>query len=72
MGIVRGEDEKVDETYEAVVQGRGEVLQVQPDVERADGWNVHFQPQLLESLENVISLRLKVLLEGRLHNTVPQ
>ena len=31
-------------TYEAVVQGWREVIQVQPDIERADRWNLHLQP----------------------------
>ena len=31
-------------TYETVVQGRGEVIQVQPDIERADWRKLHFQP----------------------------
>jgi len=52
------------EESETVVQGWWEVIQVQPDVERAEGWDVHFQPQLLKSCEDVISLRLEVSLQG--------
>jgi len=59
------------ETYETVVQGWWKVIQVQPDIERADWWNVHFQPQLPKPLENVISFRLEVYLQGQLHNIAP-
>jgi hypothetical protein len=41
-----------------------EVIQVQPDVERADGRDLDFQPQLFKSLEDVISFRLEMFLEG--------
>ena len=67
--LARGE---VVDTYEAIVQGWGKVVQVQPDVERGHGWNVYFQSQLLKSLENVISFRLEMLLQGQLQTTIPQ
>ena len=56
-------------TYETVVQGRRKVIQVQPDIERADWWDINFQPQLLESLKDMIAFRLEVLLESQLHST---
>ena len=56
------EREKRWVTYETVVQGRWEVIQVQPDVERADWRNLHFQSHLFESLEDMISFRLEVFL----------
>ena len=57
-------------TYEAVAQGRWKVIQVQPDIEGADGRNLDFQSELLESAENVISLRLEVSLESQLRTIV--
>jgi hypothetical protein len=58
-------------TYETVVQRRRKVVQVQPDIERADGGNLDLESKLLESVENVISLRLEVFLQGHLRTIVP-
>jgi len=66
------EEREGGETYETVVQGWGKVIQVQPDIERSDWRELYFQPHLLKSLKNVIPFRLKVNLQGQLHNTVPQ
>ena len=57
-------------TYEAVAQGLRKVIQVQPDIERANGRNLDFQPELLESAEDVISLRLEVPLKSQLRTIV--
>ena len=64
--------EGVEGTYETVVQGWGKVIQVQPDIERGDRWELHFQPQLLKPGKNVVSFRLEVFLQSQLHNTIPQ
>ena len=56
-----------ERTYEAVVQGWWKATQVQPDVERADGRNLHFQPQFLKSLKDVVSFCLEMFLEGELN-----
>jgi hypothetical protein len=56
-------------THETVIQGRRKFFQVQPDVEGAVRWNVHFQSHLFESLEDVISFGLEVFLEGELEKT---
>lgn len=51
------------EEREAVVQRSGKALEVEPDVERRNGWDVDLEPELLEALQHVVALVLEVLLK---------
>lgn len=53
-------------TYEAVVNRSWKFLEIEPDVERADGRDVALEAQLLEALKNVVALLLEVPLERKL------
>ena len=55
--------EELLEEGEAVVERRGQLLEVEPDVERRDGRDGDVQPELVEPLEDVVALRFEVLLE---------
>ena len=59
------------ETYKTVIQRGGQLVKVEPDIERACGWNVHFQSELLESLQHVVALRLEVPLQRNLERESP-
>ena len=50
-------------THETVIQRRREVLEVEPDVERARRRDVDLEAEVLEALEHVVALRLEVLLQ---------
>lgn len=65
-GFSRGSKMTSELTYETVAVGCREGIQVQPDVERARRWDLHFQLHLLESPKDVISFGLEVSLEGEL------
>lgn len=53
-------------TYEAVIERRRELLKVEPYVERAGGGNVDIEVQLMKTGQDMITLLLKMLLQGNL------
>lgn len=56
-------------TYEAVVQWRGEFLEIEPDVECARRGDFYIEMQFVEALEDMITFGLEVLLQCDLfHN----
>ena len=55
--------EELLEEGEAVVERRGQLLEVEPDVERRDGRDGDVQPELVEPLEDVVAFSFEVLLE---------
>ncbi|KAL7283653.1 LOW QUALITY PROTEIN: hypothetical protein ACG7TL_003089 [Trametes sanguinea] len=54
------------EERQTVVERGGEMLEVEPDVERRDGRDLDLEPELLETLQHVVAFMLEVLLEGDL------
>lgn len=50
-------------THQTVVERRGELLEVKPDVERARRRDVDLEVEVLEAREDVVALALEVLLE---------
>ena len=55
--------EKLFEERQTVVQGRGELLEIEPDVESRDGRADDGEAEVRKSLEHVVARRLEVLLE---------
>lgn len=55
--------EELLEERQTVVERRGEVLEVEPDVERRDGRHGDVQADLVEPLQDVVALGLEVPLE---------
>lgn len=54
------------DTHQSVVQRGRQPLQVQPDVESRRRRDVHVKVQVVETLQDMVSLLLEVLLEGDL------
>ena len=52
--------------YQAVVERGREVLEVEPDVESRLGWHGDLEAETLQTLEDVVALRLEVPLQGNL------
>jgi hypothetical protein len=55
-----------DMTHQAVVQWSRQVLQIEPDVEGARWGDIDPEPQLLEALEDMVTLSLEMLLQSDL------
>ena len=64
--------EQLLEEREAVVQGRREPLEVEPDVEGRGGRDLDLEPDLGEPLEDVVALHLEMLLECNLKGETGQ
>ena len=52
------------EERQAVVEGRGQRGEVEPDVEGAGGGGMGGEPEGVEPLEDMVTLSLEVLLKG--------
>ena len=59
----RGRGREGEGTYEAVVEGSGQVLEVEPDVERRLGRDRDLQTETRQTPEDVVALVLEVLLQ---------
>jgi hypothetical protein len=57
---------KSHKAHETVVDRRGEFLEVEPNIECADGRDAALKAELLQALENVVALHLEVALERNL------
>ena len=55
-------------THQAVVQRSRKFLEVEPNVERALWRDVDFEMKFLKASQDVIALRLEMLLESNLYN----
>lgn len=55
--------EELLEERQAVVERRGEVLEIEPNVERGDRRDGNLEAERLEALEDVVTLMLEVLLQ---------
>ena len=49
-------------TYQAIVQRSRQLVKVKPDIERACRWNVNPEAHALQTLEDMVTLRLEVFL----------
>lgn len=56
--------QKLFKECEAIVDGMRKILQVQPDVERGNRRYQDFEPDRLQTFQNVITFHLEMLLKG--------
>ena len=54
-----------NETYQTIVQRGRKVLEIEPDVERRCRRDSYFQTKPSQTLEDVVTLVLEVLLQGQ-------
>ena len=51
-----------EKTHEAIIYRMRETLQADPNIEGASGWYVYVQADLFQSMKDMVTLHLKMLL----------
>ncbi len=55
-------------SYQPIVERRRQLLEIQPDIERAARWHCDVETELMKARKDMVSFRLEMLLQSDLEN----